>query len=52
MKVGHGAGILLYDAQHLTRAQIRERWLRGDYGAPGERPRPEWVDASLKFVGK
>lgn len=52
MKVGHGAGTLLADAQRLSRAQIREKWLNGDYGPPGERPRPDWVDFSLKFLGK
>jgi hypothetical protein len=52
MKPGQGAGMLLADAQRLTRAQIREKWLAGDYGKPGERPRPEWVDFSLKMQGK
>jgi hypothetical protein len=52
LKPGHGAGLLLYDAQRLTREAIREKWKRGDYGAPGERPRADYVDQWLKFLNK
>jgi hypothetical protein len=52
MRVGYGAGYLLADAQRLTREEIRARWKAGEYGPPGERPRAEWVDFSLKMLGK
>jgi hypothetical protein len=52
VKPGYGAGILLFDAQRLTRSQIRERWKAGEYGPPGERPRADHVDGWLKLLGK
>lgn len=52
MKVGQGAGVCLWDMQHHPRDVIRERWLAGDYGRDGERPRGEFVDGWLKEQGK
>lgn len=36
---------------HLTGHAI-ERYRERVENLPGERPRPEWVDFSLKFLGK
>lgn len=52
MKPGEGAGALLADCWTLSRAEIRRKWLAGDYGPEGERPRAEWVDFSLRQFGK
>ena len=53
MRPGQGAGHLLADiAKGLTREAIRERWKAGEYGAPGERPRADYVNEWLKFHGR
>jgi hypothetical protein len=53
MNVGEGGGILLADiVRGKTRAQIREGWLRGDYGGKQDRPRAKYVDWCLKMAGR
>ncbi len=53
MKVGWGAGTLLADIEAgMTREEIRARWKAGEYGQPHERPRPDWIDFSLKMKGR
>lgn len=53
MKVGEGAGYALADiAEGIPTQTIRERWAKGEYGGPKDRPTGEMMKGWLDLAGR
>lgn len=53
VKPGEGAGYALADiAEGLPTQLIRERWAKGEYGGPKDRPTGEMMGQWLKMAGR